>query len=126
MFNLLHNLLTTVHVVLTEGGGPAVLHNPVGQGLKDPRHQPLPLSLTHLANKEKWGVSDFAKCYVTSISQKLLSMLQKSSPWAREVRKLMVCSQVITEDRADSLEAQLMHSDSFLMKSFVFITLWLE
>ena len=122
MFNLLYNPLTAVHVVLTKGGGPAVLHNPVGQGLQDPRHQPLPLSLTHLANKEKWGDSDFVRCYVTSMSQKLLSMSQKSSPWAMEMRKLMTCSQVITEDRTESLEAQLMHSDSFLMKSFVLFT----
>ena len=119
IFNLLHNPLTAVHVVLTEGGGPAVRHNPAGQGLQDPGHQPLPLSLTRLGNKEMWGASDFARCYVTSMSQKLLSMSQKPSPWAREMRRLVTCSQVITEARADSLEAQLVHSDSFLMKSLV-------
>ena len=63
MFNLLYNPLTAVHVVLTEGVCPAVLHNPVGQGLQDPGHQPLPLSLTHLVNKERWGVSGLARCY---------------------------------------------------------------
>ena len=54
-------------------------------------------------------------CNVTSMSQKLFSMSQKSSPWAREVRWLTTCSQVITEARADNLEAQLVHSDSFLV-----------
>ena len=52
---------------------------------------------------------------VTSMSQKLFSMSQKSSPWARKVRWLTTCSQVITEARADNLEAQLVHSDSFLV-----------
>ena len=52
------------------------------------------------------------------MSQKLLSMSQKRSPWASEVRWLITCSQVITEERVSSLKEQFVHSYSFLEYHF--------